>query len=212
MSYCAVPPTHLETRARRQRNLDLRSGQPAAQHRQRVAWINHLGQWLAKDVSARGLVRRENSQQSNSDVIIPGGLNTQRNRCKPNVHAGSIGLAGQAKEPPCGNRVKCRFGVELGRERSSWGWFTTMRPECLPTSIPPQSSRSSQRQQPKPDGVGAGSSERSPVIDPRAAAIRPVRATRPAMIGQAGEQRVFWGGECRQGPQARRITAPCPKP
>ena len=65
---------------------------------------------------------------------------------------------------------------------------------------------------PEPDGVGAGSSERSPVIDHRPAATRPVRATRLAMIGQAGEQRVFWGGECRQGPQARRITALCPKP
>ena len=82
---------HLAGKAWGQRRLDLCPGQSAGQHRQWVAWIDHLGQWLAEEV---GLGHLKNSQESESDVQILWRSRTQRNWCKPNVHAGCRGFAG----------------------------------------------------------------------------------------------------------------------
>lgn len=86
--------THLARKVRRQGRLDLRPGQSARQHCQWVAQVDHLGQRLAKEVGAIGLGHRQNSQKSNSDLTILGGLATTRYRRNPSVHAGRWGSAG----------------------------------------------------------------------------------------------------------------------
>lgn len=69
--------THLARKVRRQGRLDLRPWQSAGQHCQWVAQVDHLDQRLTKEVGATGLGHRQNSQKSNSDLTILGGLATR---------------------------------------------------------------------------------------------------------------------------------------
>ena len=81
--------THLAGKVRCQCRLDLRPGQPAGQHRQRVAQVDHLGQRLAEEISAlNGIGHRQNSQESAPTPSILRGSRSRRNPLKPSVHAG----------------------------------------------------------------------------------------------------------------------------
>jgi hypothetical protein len=54
-----------------------------------VARVDHLGQRLAEEIGMLAELRhQQNSQESDSDGAILGGLDTRRNPRKPSVHAG----------------------------------------------------------------------------------------------------------------------------